>query len=198
MVVLMNKKTYDEYRELIVQKNDVKLQKRIRELNELLLADYLHDYFENSGRGIEKQLENTERFKQMSLPAVNSKISYQIGFFMAILNVFELLVYRSKKRHSFEVRIKAMSEKANVNKILDYLYFNPDSQHKVIAENTQLKANYLSELMRELENAGCVERYGVGKRSFYSLSLKANEFMKKQQKHLKHWGWELCFHPLVS
>ena len=73
----------------------------------------------------------------------------------------------------------ALYAKAGVKEVLEYIYKNPDSQHKTICEMTSVKnKSYLSQLLKQLETAGCVERYSGGKTSFFSLSIDGQAFVK--------------------
>ena len=175
---MLNKSIYDVYGSLMKDAKYEELAERLREENVHLMVEYVQDYLENRGEAIKRDFQVQEIFKQLLLPAVQNELSYEIGVISTMLTLFELLVSQSEKRVSFTKRIKALNEKSNVNAILSYLYKHPDSQHKVVSENVGLKPNYLSELMRELEKADCVIRYGVGKRSFYSLTIEANKFMR--------------------
>ena len=180
--MLLDKVLYGEVRTLVSQKNYKELQAKLSDLNDALVIGYVQDYIVSSGKNIDAEIGNAKRFQAMISPAIENKLSYCVGFFNAIIFIFEQLLSRKKDACEFERILKALSVKPNEKKILDYLYLNPDSQHKTIAERTGLKENYLSELMRGLEAVGCVERYGVGKRSFYSLTKSAHEFIKEQRK----------------
>jgi predicted transcriptional regulator len=179
---MLNKSIYDVYGGLMKDAKYDELAERLKEENAHLMVEYVQDYLENRGKTIKKDFHTQEIFKQLLLPAVQNELSYQIGVISTMLTLFELLVSQSEKKVSFTKRIKALNEKSNVNAILSYLYKHPDSQHKVVSENVGLKPNYLSELMRELEKTDCVIRYGVGKRSFYSLTIEANKFMRSVEE----------------
>ena len=180
--MVLDKRTYDECKVLLNEMKYDELEGRLDALNETMIVNYVHDYLENNGDKIKTDLRNSTRFKTVFKAAIDNRLSYQIGSFNAILSIFEILAYKEYKKDSFIKRIKALSSKKNINKILLFLYKNPDSQHKIISEAVGLRKNYVSELLRELEDSECVDRYTLGKRSFYTLSKEANEFLMEESK----------------
>lgn len=181
-MMVLNKRTYDECKLLMDEKEKDVLEEYLNELNERLIVNYAQDYLENTGKNIKTDLRNSNRFKNILKCAIDSKLSYQIGSFNTVICIFEILVYKENVKDAFIKRIKALNSKKNMNRLLWFLYKNPDSQHKNISEALDLKKNYLSELLRELEDADCVDRYTLGKRSFYTLSKDANEFLRAESK----------------
>ena len=82
--------------------------------------------------------------------------------------------------------MSALFSKDINQKIMIYLYDHPSSQHKVIAQALGIQSNYLSQQMRELEEAGGVVRYGVDRRSFYELTLDGQAYVEKNKLKKDH------------
>ncbi|MBR5565685.1 MAG: hypothetical protein IKW08_05900 [Roseburia sp.] len=175
--MLLDKKTYDECTVLVKEKSYEELERRLDKLNETLVISYVQDYLDHDDTRIKIDLKNSNRYKKLLAGMVSDQMSYRVGAFETIILIFELLFYKKNRKEDFVKRMKALNVKKNVNRIFMFLYANPDAQHKDISRSIGLKPNYLSELMRELEGAECVERYAIGKRSFYSLSKQAKEFI---------------------
>lgn len=66
----------------------------------------------------------------------------------------------------------------HVGDILVYLYKNPNARHNSIAENVDIKPNYLSEILRKLREAGFVEREGTHKSTKYYLTRTGRQTYK--------------------
>lgn len=178
--MLLDKKTYDECNELLKKHKHIELERRMNQLNDALIVTYVQDYLDDNQERIKQDLKNSNRYKKIFLNAVEDNFSYQVGVFNTILSIFELLLYKKSNKEIFTKKIKSLISKKNAYKVLLYLYKNPDSQHKIVSKGTGLKANYLSEILRELEDAECVDRYAVGKRSFFTLSNKAHNYMREE------------------
>lgn len=187
--MLLDKKTYEDYTRLVKEKNYEDFERRLDKLNETLIINYVQDYLSDNDSKIKSDLKNINKYKKLFSNTVTDWVSYRVGTFDAILFIFELLVYKKDKKDDFIKRIRALSTKKYMDKIFMFLYKNPDAQHKVISQNIGVKPNYLCELMRELEKSGCVERYMIGKRSFYSLSKPAKEFISQESLRKQNEGF---------
>lgn len=180
--MLLNKDTYEEYCNLLQEENYIELERKIETLNDALITTYIQDYLDNDHERMKRDLKNSTRYKKILFSNIKDRLSYQIGAFNAILTIFEILVYKKIKNEDFTQKIKSLFNKKNYSNVLLFLYKNPDSQHKVILDNTGLKANYLSEILKELEKEECVHRYAAGKRSFFTLSNKAQNYIRENVK----------------
>lgn len=180
--MMMTKRKYDDFNVIIQAGDKGKLEKEVSEFSETLARAYIEDLLNKKMENIKKDLQAANRFQRLFEPLTTDRLSYSIGFFNAVIYIFYLLVTRERRKAGTEKRIKALLAKQHTGEILSYLLDHPDAQHKVIAEKLGLKSNYLSELMRELEENGCVERYASGKRSFYSLTLVGQDTAREQRR----------------
>lgn len=96
-------------------------------------------------------------------------IHYEAGAFCGTYRVFmdleEVVLEKEKIRKQ-----SSLLGRKHVTDILDYLYYNPYARQKSIAEGVNVQANYLSEIMNRLLDAGYVERYGKNKSTQYCLT----------------------------
>lgn len=181
---MLDKKIYERY---LLKVNERQLEdKDLDGLNNDVMNIMIQFYIDKQYDELRKELVSAKRFKKMFEEQVTSYLSYQIGCFSMIIKVFEILVKNNIRKDDFKKQMTALYAKAGVKEILEYIYKNPDSQHKVICERTKVKnKSYLSQLLKQLENIGCVERYSGGKTSFFSLSIDGQVFVKEKQKNEK-------------
>lgn len=152
----------------------------IQELNSDFLNVMSEHYLDKKYSAMVDEITKGKRFESLLSKCTTDQFSLYIGMLKGIIGTFEALVFSTQKLAVFYNSMTALYEKANYNKVVNYLYDNPDIQHKVISENLNLNKGYLSQILKELETVGCVERYASGKRSFFSLSLNGQAFVKKQ------------------
>ena len=177
---MLNKETYAILKKEI--EKDTLNENDLKNLNEDLSRLLIHLYLEKKYSKIKTEISYGKRFRNLFMKVVRDKISYYIGSFSCILNLFELLINRTNKHLSFREHMISLYAKANVKNIAEFLLDHPDSQHRVIAQNIDIDKGYLSHILKELQEAGCVERYGTGKRSFFSLSVQGRDYVKKQKQ----------------
>lgn len=176
--MILNAEKY-KHLETLLSENNADLPDTVNELNDSLLDESISLFNAGMYEDLNKELDSSKRFKVLFEQSYSKTLDYYIGYFHAVTTAFNVLVNREIEDDTFEKEMNALSEKASVKKILFYLLDHSDSQHKVIAEKAGVTPSHLSQLMRELEDTGCVERYASGKRSFYSLSLRGQAFTKK-------------------
>lgn len=64
----------------------------------------------------------------------------------------------------------------NMVNVIRFVYDTPGIRHSELCKKTNLRPNYLTELMTELVDGEFVRKYREGKYSFYELMPKAVEF----------------------
>ena len=177
---MLNKETYAILKKEI--ENDTLKANDLKNLNEDLSRLLIHLYLERNYSKIKTEISFGKRFRNLFMKVVRDKISYYIGGFSCILSLWEILVNVTNKNQLYREQMLSLYAKANVKNIAEFLLDHPDSQHKVISENIDIDKGYLSHILKELQEAGCVERYETGKRSFFSLSVQGREYVKKQKQ----------------
>lgn len=147
--------------------------------------DYMNifvEYYVSKRREeMRQKLSVAHRFRNMFAKTIKDYLSYYIGIFSGMTKSFEILSKAASRQEYFHNTMTALYAKSKVKEILEYLYAHPESQHKMIVESMDISKSYLTQLLRELEREGCVERFATGKRSFYSLSVGGQAFVRKKR-----------------
>lgn len=179
----LNKTMYD-YLE-VRMKNENLSNEDLQHFNDNVL-NYLTDCFtKRKTSEVEKQLGILSRFQALLTPKIEDKKSYSIGILTGIQKTFQILLLTKHKNNNFDKAMKGLTKKANVNDVLEYLYNHPDSQHKTITGALGINKGYLTQILKELADVGCVERYATGSRSFFSLSLDGQAFVRQKDSYNK-------------
>lgn len=121
---------------------------------------------------MENMLNMYHRLRKMlaALPKTEmDAVYYEAGAFCGTYRVFmdleEVVLEQEKIR-----KHNSLLGRKHVADILDYLYDHPYARQKSIAEGVKVQANYLSEILNRLLDAGYVERYGKNKSTQYCLT----------------------------
>lgn len=165
------------------------MAEHLGELNSLLSElnkEYIHACVRNYVNKDREELERIEIFAQKieklfekSLKSDAEKVIHEMGTFKGANLLLYYLRFNMNQLETVKRKIQVLSEQRHIKDILLFLYENPSSRHKKIAETLGLGANYLSELMRKLENAGCVERYQESKYSYYELTIDGRSCVRE-------------------
>ena len=156
-------------------------EKEVRRLSDEWLNEIVQCYLRGHYKQVQENLEKGKRFQRLLKKAVSDPISYVIGIFSGVLYAMVLLTGVTRQRMDFFQDAATLFKKAHVEAIAEYLYRHPNTQHKTLCAELKLNKGYLSQLLRDMERTGCVERYAAGRMSFYSLTLYGQEFIKKER-----------------
>lgn len=184
--IMMNKDNFILIQTKLKEHDEAATQDFLDSFREELVYELTELFIDRKKEELDKQLHSSKRMKKMLSGFADNNISYRIGIIMGILETMESLVHRQTVQNEVNIKISALFSKETNKKILLYLYDHPGSQHKVIAEALGIRPNYLSQQMRELEEAGGVVRYGVDRRSFYELTLDGQAFIEKNKGRKEH------------
>lgn len=179
--MIVNKELYNQLKLLLVQEDGNGLGQALCTCQDELLHDMTRLYIRRDKKKLDLELSLFKRLQKLLSSSITDMVSYQIGILMGIYKVVNLLNNTLSHDEDFNLRMSALYKKSKVKEILEYLEKHPSAQHKVIAQEVGAKPNHLSQIMRELEDTGCVLRYAAGKRSFYELSLDGQAFIKRQR-----------------
>ena len=92
---MLNKETYAILKKEI--EKDTLNENDLKNLNADLSQLLIHLYLEKNYPKIKAEISHGKRFQNLFMKVVRDKISYYIGSFSCILNLFELLVNRTNK-----------------------------------------------------------------------------------------------------
>ena len=183
---MLNKEKYSDLENMLTKSDKPGKKDVLNSFQEELIYELTELYINNKKNELDKELRSFKRFKKLLKNHVEEVVSYQIGIIVGIILIIELLVHKSSVKNKFTIKMSALFSKDINQKILVYLYDHPSSQHKVIAQALGIQSNYLSQQMRELEEAGGVVRYGVDRRSFYELTLDGQAYVEKNKLKKDH------------
>lgn len=190
----LGRKEYEDISLLIADGKYEELEGVIESYNSEALMECVSSYQDKELDSLTRTLKKSDYLRTSLWGVIKCGLSFQIGFLAALIKIFEILAFYSSEKENFHNDMVSLYNKAHVSVILHYLLVNPDSQHKAIAARTGLRANYLSQLMRELEAVGCVARYATGKRSFYSLTKEGEAFVRKKEQEQNIFDEELSLY----
>lgn len=179
--MIINKDLYDQLKLLSESNDSDRLGQALSACQDEVLHDMTRLYIRQDKKELDLELNLFRRLQKLLSNSIVDFLSCQIGILIGIYKVINLLSNTLSHDKDFNIKMTALYKKSKVKEILNYLEKHPSAQHKVIAQEAEVKPNYLSQIMRELEDTGCVLRYAVGKRSFYELSLDGQAFLKRQR-----------------
>lgn len=177
---MLDKNKY-EYYKIKIENNELD-KGEVQRLSDTYINILIQYYTKRKQTELRKEIQSGKRFESLFTKYIKKDLAYYIGNFAVTIKIFELLMRINTRQETFHNEMTALYEKAGVSDILNYLYKHPDSQHKIICERTGRSKSYLSQLLKELEEIGCVERYATGKRSFFSLTTDGQAFVKEKQQ----------------
>lgn len=180
--MMLNKKYYNTLEETMEKSGDIEKEVVLTSFQDEFLYDIAQLYVKNEKEELAMELQIFKRFQKMLSNYIAHMISYQIGILSGISMAIKYMIQYAAKAREIEIKMTNLFDKEINKKILMYLYDHPSAQHKVIAQAINVKTNYLSQQMRELEKIGGVVRYGVDRRSFYELTLDGQAFVEKKKK----------------
>lgn len=128
------------------------------------------DYFEYIRSVFEKHLKQK---------TIDMDIAYRIGIAIGESQVGEAWVREQQDDNIFTRNMTILLSKAHIKDILMGIYNCPGIQHKNLAILADIKANYLNQLATALEEASCIRRFGNGKCTYYELTLKGRDYVRK-------------------
>ena len=114
--------------------------------------------------------------KKLEKESAYHRIIFQAGINAGQCRIGDAWIREQNNENGFERSMTILCSKAHVRDIISIVYSNPGIQHKELAEMAGVKANYLTELVSSLVEAGCLRRYGTGKCTYYELTLQGKEF----------------------
>lgn len=108
-----------------------------------------------------------------------TNIAYQVGIVIGESKVGDAWIRDQQNDSQFNYNMMILLSKAHIKEILMSIYNCPGIQHKNLAFQADIKANYLNQLATTLEKAGCIRRFGTGKCTYYELTLKGRDYVKE-------------------
>ena len=174
VVHAIKEKDTNEYEEQLVT---------LREINKKNTINFVEAILSDKTTELSEQLIILKRlssFISSSFEDINEQLLLQLGEFQGITLLVRELVYTKDEKKSETELMQKHLHKKHIKEILEYLYLHPSAGHKELAEAVSVKANHLSELLKDLIEDDIVRKTSQSKYSFYSLSYQANEYTKSK------------------
>lgn len=166
----------------MIENNTLKVEDLL-EFNNNYINYITHEYQKQEKKRMLQGLNRGRKILKLFSQIVKRNIlAYEVGKLEGVYLTMDKLYYITNKDKKFEEAMLSVTNKANYNDVLRYLYKYPDSQHKVISNELNLNKGYLTQILTELREYECVERNGIGKRSFFKLSIRGENYIKEKAK----------------
>ena len=131
--------------------------------------------------------EETEKYeyiksiyeKYLKTETLAMNIAYIMGIAIGESNVGKAWLREQIDENKFGQNMSILLSKAHVKDIIVSIYRNPGIQHKILASQVDIKVNYLNQLASQLEMVQCIRRYGTGKCTYYELTIKGKEYVRR-------------------
>lgn len=95
-------------------------------------------------------------------------------------NLMNKMVQSEKRRRNIADTMALIEQTyTHTRKVLIYLYRHTNVQHGVLVKALNIPKSSLSDLLKVLEKAGCVERIQNGKCSFFNLTVEGRKYVKE-------------------
>lgn len=143
-------------------------------------------------QGIERQAvesvrEETEKYeyikgvyeKYLKSEKTAMDIAYRLGIAVGESKVGAAWLREQTDENTFGYNMNILLSRAHIKDIVTNIYYDPGIQHKILAGRTEIKANYLNQLASLLEKIQCIRRYGTGKCTYYELTVRGKEYVRK-------------------
>lgn len=95
-------------------------------------------------------------------------------------NLMNKIVQIEKRRRNISDTMALIEQTyTHTRKVLIYLYRHNNVQHGILVKSLNIPKSSLSDLLKVLEKAGCVERIHNGKCSFFNLTVEGRKYVKE-------------------
>ena len=167
-----------------IEKEGDVLQRYLDEMAKEYLFESLRRYQKKEKELLYRNVRQGQKFSKLfseTAKADKGSVLFSMGFFAGIVRVMELLFRDLVDRRDFAHRIQGLCQKAHYLNVLKYLYRNEPARHKEIAQKEGVSRSYLTEIMKELQEAHVVDKYYQGKAAFYELTDEGKEYVKTME-----------------
>lgn len=152
----------------------------LKESNQSFIQSAVQATFQEDGEELERILKQYRKLRRAIASVAKTdreSLYYEMGVFNGTYRVF-LDVQEVMETQMYNRKQQEILKRKHVSDILQYLYQNPNARQKSIAEGVRVQANYLSEILNKLMQAGYVERYGKNKGTQYCLTKTGRQIYR--------------------
>lgn len=110
----------------------------------------------------------------------HTNMAYLAGVMVGEARVGSAWIREQMTKDAYHRNMKILLTKTHVKDIIETIYHRQGIQHKDLAKQVGIKPNYLSQLITQLEEVQCVRSFRTGKCTYYELTIRGNEYVKKK------------------
>lgn len=156
----------------------------VKEQSSLYFQLYSEQNFEQLGQYLDSQ-RKLRRVLTKELKKQTNPIVLLANQFVQNFNIFNKLLQNTIGRESFAEEMQLIvGAYSGAEQVIHYLYKHPRTQHKVLAEQTDIPKSTLSDLLKVLDEVQCVVKIKKGKFCFYELTDAGETYVKKNNPHI--------------
>lgn len=124
-------------------------------------------------RMLRKMITEELRRYQDEVVVISSK-------YVQTYNLMKKLAQNERRKRNIAETMKPIEQAYSYAKqVLTYLYRHTNVQHKILVSEIGIPKSTLSDFMKILETAGCVEKIEQGKFSFFNLTAEGRKYVKE-------------------
>lgn len=147
-------------------------------------VDSLLDAFVNKDMIlVEQMLKDQRKLRKMiteELRGYSDEAVVVSSKYIQTYNLINKMVQNEKRRNRIGDNMCMIEQSySDTRKVLVYLYRHTHVQHKVLTRELDIPRSTLSDLLKVMEKAGCVEKISTGKFSFFSLTVEGRRYVKE-------------------
>ncbi len=149
---------------------------------------YIQAYCERDYESVEKLLREQRKLRKVltrELREYTDQAAVICSKMVQTYNIFNKLMRDNTERRNFAADISSIEKRyAHTREVLIYLYKHVHVQHKELKEAFDIPGSTLSDLLKVLEQAECVEKITGGRCSFYDLTNEGRKYLKETVKDI--------------
>lgn len=165
--------------------NQAELVKNIEMINKYYSNYISHKLVDRKLDEISEDMYEFEKFRRKLLRMYKmnddlSKLYSAIGatnsISMMSKNIYSIICVDE----DFKRKTNNLLKRKYVKNIIEYVYDKPDIRHTQLCEKLNIKANFLTELMKNLIDGDIIVKYKDGKYSYYELTSRMAEYYRSE------------------
>lgn len=149
---------------------------------------YIQAYCERDYESVEKLLREQRKLRKVltrELRDYTDQAAVICSKMVQTYNIFNKLMRDNTERRNFAADISSIEKRfAHTREVLIYLYRHIHVQHKELKREFDIPGSTLSDLLKVLEQAECVEKIASGRCSFYDLTNEGRKYLKETVKDI--------------
>lgn len=148
-----------------------------------MVDSFLDGYANKDLAGVEQMLKDQRKLRKQltgELREHSDEIVVISSKYVQTYNLMNKMVQNEKRRRGIADTMSFIEQSySHTRAVLRYLYRHTNVQHKILSDRLDIPKSTLSDLLKVLEMAGCVERMQKGKFSFFNLTVEGRKYVRE-------------------